>query len=167
MAITQVLKLPAQPSSGSAEIIPLGGNGWISPQSAFLIDMQVTGDATGGRITLTVERDNRFEHLISLIQLNSDDAAAAEFLFGIHRGKVVAQASGTQTNIGLTSLDNNQVAWNPTPMISPTKWTCVMNNVDTIEYKWLSLVYNFKIQASEKIPLSVLFSSLPRSASLI
>lgn len=52
MAQLESIILPNQPALGSVEYIPLGGDGWRSPQSAFLIDFQKTGDASGGNITL-------------------------------------------------------------------------------------------------------------------
>lgn len=167
MAITQEITLAAQPAVGTTELIPLGGNGWISPQSAFLVDFRVTGDATGGRITLTVNRDERFEHIVSMLQLESDSATATEYIFNLHRGKVVTHNVGTQKAVNLSSLDFTSIAWNPTPMIAPTKWSAIFDNVDTIVSKWMILIYNFNIRASEMIPLSVLFQSLPRASAAL
>lgn len=167
MAITEEITLPNQPAVGSVEYIPLGGDGWVSPRSAYLIDMRITGDVSGGRVTLTVNRDPRFEHIVSFIQLESDSATATEYIFNLHRAKVVAHNTGAVKQVNLSSLDFTSIAWNPTPMIEPTKWSAIFNNVDAIEYKWMSLVYNYNIRASEKIPLGTLFASLPRTASSI
>jgi len=168
VAISLTFRLPDQPAAGTTTFIPLGGDGWTSPQSAFLVQQTVTGDATGARVTLECEGDHRFEHLVSLLMFEARSATAVDYLFDIHRSAPVSFRNLGQTPLAnFSSLDITSVMWAPPPIIDPTKWVMITDNVDTIPYTWTTLVYNFNIRASEKVPLSVLFASLPRAPSAI
>ncbi len=171
MTIAETLVLPAQPALGSTEFIPLGGNGYTAPQSAFLVDMQVLGDASGGNISTRIDRDPRFEHLISLMQVESNNTAAVGYLFNLTRS--VIGTVGTLHQVGTTILDGitditlSSALWTPPPMIEPFLWQMFTENVDTFTVKFKCLVYNFQIDASQKIPLSTLLASVPRASSVV
>jgi len=166
MAQAETLTLPAQPAAGSNEYIPLGGDGWTAPQSAFMVDMQITGDASGGNSVLTIERDNRFEQIVSFLSIESVHTLALQFALGIRRIPGI-----TIHHVGVapitTAVSLTSVLWAPPAFIDPTGWEAVFPNIDTIVSRFRCLVYNFNIQASHKIPLNILLSSLPRSPSAL
>jgi len=167
MAISQSFALPAQPASGSVEFIPLGGNGFTAPQSAFLFDMRITGDASGGAIDFTVLRDERFEHIVSFMSIESNNAAAIAYLMGIRR-----KAGVTFHNIGTTKesgavQDLASIIWSPPTMIEPISWTAKVVNTDLESFKFKGIVYNFNIRSSEETPLAVLMASVPRAPTAI
>lgn len=171
MAISQTVVLPAQPDAGHTEYIPLGGDGWISPGSSYAMDLQVTGDASGGLIVVTINPDVRFEAVVAYMQLQNNNPTAQEYLFGLNRlsagGSVNMHNSGTMVNVGMNSLDDSNILWEPPPVIAPTAWSFITNNVDTIAYRYAMLIYNFNIRASEKVPLGIIFGSLPRTSAAL
>lgn len=164
MSISETLTLPAQPSAGLSEYIPLGGDGWAAPQSAYMIDMQITGDASGGTITFIVLRDERFEQIVNFLQVDCGTVTAQEYSFGILRKSGITIH---QIGVAPEIRGNSNILWTPPTMIDPIRWEVRVDNRDTEVDKFRCLVYNFNIRASEKVPLPILVSSLPRSPSAI
>lgn len=168
LTITESFALPGQPAAGSNEFIPLGGNGFTAPQSAFLFDMQITGDASGGLVNFTINRDDRFEHIVSFLQIGSNNAAAIDYIMGISRKQgVTFQNVGKTKTSGVTGSDLAVIIWAPPPMIEPISWLAVVANTDLELFKFKGLVYNFNIRASEETPIAVLQASVPRSPSAV
>ncbi len=169
MAITQTLTLPNQPPVGAVEYIPLGGNGWTAPQSAFAVDWRITGDVSGGATRWVLNRDPRFEHILQFMMIESDSATAITYRMDIFRGI----SAGAVHNVGTTALSaviGHVLAsqmWVPPPIIDPNKFEAKIDNVSTEVGKFKLLIYNFNIRASEEMPLSMLLASLSRAASAV
>lgn len=168
MALLEEITLPGQPGAGVTNYIPLGGNGFIAPQSAFIIDFRKTGDATGGATRLVVNRDPRFEHIIQTLSIESDNAATQPYRFDLFVTNDTAfhHVGTTSVSAVLTRLYNVQ-QWSPPQVIAPVKWQAAMDNIDGDVLRFKCIVYNFNIRASELIPLSEIFAALPRSPSSI
>lgn len=172
MSIFQSVVLPSQPVAGSLEYIPLGGDGLTAPQSAWFMDMQITGDATGGAIRAVVLRDDRFEHILQFMSVETDSATAVSYRMDIFRG---AKASSAQAfhNVGTTQLSSvtgHVLAcqlWTPPAVIGPVQFEAKVPNVDTELFKFKLLIYNFQVDASKRVPLNILFQCLIRAASSI
>lgn len=168
MSVQETVNLVDQPVAGNFEFVPLGGDGWIAPQSAYIGDMKATGDATAGDVRMKVLRDDRFEHLIQFLAGSSGQNSAQDYRFAIARrlGLNIHQIGTTKAS-GVTDEVLNSILWTPPPMIAPVEWTLTMDNTDTIAYDFKFVVYNFNIRATEKVPLNVLLSSLTRAGSAI
>ncbi len=172
MSVLQEITLPAQPAAGTLQYIPLGGDGWGSPQSAFFLNMVITGDATGGFTRWRINRDPRFEHILQFMSIESTSATAIAYNFDIFRGAHAPTGVGVH-QVGTTAhsaVSGNVLAnqmWTPPPIIDPIKFECKVNNVDTQEDKFKILVYNFNIRASELVPINIMLASLPRAASAL
>lgn len=168
MAITEILTLPNQPAVGSVEYIPLGGNGFQAPQSAFMFDFRITGDASGGLVKWEVNRDERFEHIVSFLALESDAATAMDYILGIRRrAGTTFHNTGQSPDGSVLGQDFTTVLWTPPTMIDPITWIATTENQDTIDFKFKGIVYNFNIRASEIVPLGTLLASVPRSPTAI
>lgn len=166
MAIGEDLTLPDQPAAGSVVFLPLGGNGFLAPHSAFSIDMQITGDASGGGIAFRINRDERFEHLIQSMMLQVDGSAAIQYKFEVFRENDSLFINGGTSSVTTASGgDGAYQLWTPPAMIDPSFWRLKVTNVDGVQVKFKCLIYNFNIEASKKIPLNVLLQNVPRSAS--
>lgn len=166
MGIGQEFTLPNQPAAGSAVYLPLGGNGFLAPHSAYSIDMQITGDASGGGIAFRIDRDERFEHLIQSMMLQVDGSAAIQYKFEVfrHADSIFINA-GTSSATTAANADGAYQLWTPPAMIDPSFWRLKVTNVDGVQVKFKCLIYNFNIEASKKIPLNLLLQNVPRSAS--
>lgn len=131
-----------------------------------MFDVQITGDASAGRVIWQIDRDPRFEHIVSFMSIESDNAAAIDYILGIKR-----KAGTTFHNVGKTNhsgITGNLIAsiiWSPPTMIDPIQWIATVDNTDTELYKFKGMVYNFNIRASERTSLAILLASIPRSPS--
>lgn len=168
MAITELLTIPNQPNAGTLQYIALGGDGWVAPQSAWYMDMRITGDASGGRITATVSRDERFEHLVSFLRFQQASATAVDYIFELRRvAGIEIQQLGVAPVSGIGGVTLSTLLWSPPAVIDPVSWTLTVDNVDGELVRFGFMIYNFNIRASEKVPLDILLSSLIRSPSAI
>lgn len=168
MAKTETIDLPNQPAeNGSIDFIPLGGNGLVAPHSAFYGSVNLVGNATGGLITITVNRDPRFEHVVAFLACDKLQEAAAGFRFSIGRPSTTIHNEGVTKASGMSGDEFTSIIYAPVAMIDATHWVVRMTNVDTVEVRFKFLVYNFNIQASLKAPLPVLLASLPRAPTIV
>jgi len=165
MAIAQDVNLTDQPAVGSNKWIPLGGDGFTSPQSLYFFDIANTGDASGGNVVIQVFRDQRFENIASFIQVQVAGAAT------LVRFDVSREDTGRAIHVGSTVIDEagtfGALLWAPPLIIDAQKWALTLVNTDTEVIRFKGLVYNFDVQASEKVPLSVLVASMPRSPAAL
>lgn len=168
MSVVREFTLPAQPAAGEIQFVPLGGDGWIAPQSCYVGDVQATGTASGGHIHLQVLRDPRFEHIVQFLSLESSSITAIQFRFDFFRTLDVAIHNVGTSQIAVPSgrVLACQI-WSPPPLVDPVKWAGSTDNVDTELVKFKFVAYNFNIRASEKVPLGVMYQSLPRSATSV
>jgi len=168
VSVSENVILPAQPTLGLIEYVPLGGDGWVAPQSAFVCDVQVTGDGTGGSAAMTIFRDERFEHLIQFMSLESNITTAMEFRFDLARSvQTQIHNVGTSTVTAVVGAELACQIWTPPAMVDPIQFRARTDNADTFLNKFKCVIYNFNIRASEKVPLGVMFASLPRTSSSI
>jgi len=157
------VNLTDQPASGDIKLVPLGGNGWTSPQSLYLFSVTSVGDGSGGGHVIQVFRDERFENICSFMQVQLIAPAT------IVRFDVSREGSGRATHNGLAVEDEGQTTsvllWAPPLIIDAEKWALTLINTNTESVTFKGLVYNFNIRASEVVPLNVLVASMPRSPS--
>lgn len=161
MAVTSSVVLPAQPDSGSTKIVPLGGDGYSSPQSQYVVDMDVDMDASGTSVKCTIDGDDRFLQIAVCLQVNNTNTTPTATQFEIKASEGFTFTSNTLPLAGWNSLTN--MIYTPLPFFcsgSRGQWTVRTVNTDTFNLRLKALIFNFRIDAAHKIPLTVLTQSL-------
>ncbi len=166
MSINASVTLPSQPATGSTVIRPLGGDGYTSPQSYYLAEITTASDASGGTITLNIVTDPQFQSVISIVNLAllgaSADVLASIGMF-TQESDVVFQTIGNM----LFDADAGQhMLYSPPPLFPCRRIRTVIDNVDAQTFEFAILVYNFKRDAFQKVPLNILLDALPRGFSI-
>lgn len=162
------MRLPEEPTPGALEYIPLAGDGWIAPQSAWYGNLAVVGDATGGTASMLVNRDFRFSHVIQFLTPEVVINTAQPYKVSIGRSGLISIHLVGMLKVSTVSGDaTSSLTISPPPMINPDHWLFLTDNEDGISHRFKFLVYNFNIQAPLKVPLPQLLGSLPRAGSLI
>lgn len=163
VSVGVTLTLPAQPTTGSVDYVPLGGDGWSSPQSMYLVDSKSTGDVSGGINTIDILRDQRFEQLIDFVMIQTDGGAVT------YRMDIFRRAQSRAIRIGASNAEASisSALWSPPAVIDPDSWRVTIPNVDTEILTFKSTIYNFRITASEHVPLAILLASIRRASSVV
>lgn len=166
-AVAVELTLPAQPTSGgTVEIVPLGGDGFYSPQFAFNIkDLAALGTVTGGNVSLTVNMDPRYCSLVAFmtVQISQGTEANADVIMRLRSDRM----AGPKFSAPVPSIDplvsNNEIGstWEPPPIVMPgggqsSQIEALFVNVDADVYKLDALIYVFNIRAREMTPMGPL-----------
>ncbi len=167
MSVTESFTLPAQPGeAGGSDFVPLGGDGWTSPQSMHILrNVVLTSDASGGTNIITISTDPRFSQIVPWVQVGVLGAAAAEdFTLALVSRQRQGQAQSVQHQgqTRFTTLSGGFAIWSPPPVIDVDQIICTFNNTDGDAIILNSIVYNYRLRASEKVPISVLLDVLPR-----
>ncbi len=165
MSVTASLTLPAQPASGQVDIRPLGGNGYVSPQSFYLVNINLVSDASGGTNTITVNLDPQYQGVISLMQTRLLSAAADRIVRLTLAPEIWAAVALSFSVQGTQVVDSDvgsNLMFSPPPLFDSSRAEAIVDNVDTETFTLRMLIYNFKRDAFQKVPLNVLLASLPR-----
>lgn len=66
VSVNSSVTLPAEPTNGTLVFTPLGGDGFASPRAMYqLSNFAITGDVSGGSISLDVVMDSRYCTMIA------------------------------------------------------------------------------------------------------
>ncbi len=169
--------LPNQPASpftavSSVQEIPLAGNGYTAPHSAWAVFLELEGDVSGGTMSLTCTLDNKWSHLLAWSAAKFATLADEKRIS--YNVQVYEDLEYFQNQIYKTSFGQlNQEMWCPPPqmLVAPgaPDWTNSIllstDNTDTEDLRWNLLIYNFKKDANKVVPLPILHSVLSRAAS--
>lgn len=170
MAVTSSVTIPAQPTAGLLDYIPLGGDGFTAPFAAWsLIGHSVTGDATAGAASLGCVMDMRFTSLVAFVSIDISQASAADADLRIQLvgSGVTTQAQNLVSPSISATVASNTIGhlWCPTPMILPggvkdasdlPRISARLLNVDTDVYSMSALIYLFNIRVREVTPMGPL-----------
>ncbi len=167
MAVASTVQLPAQPTTGLTETIPLGGNGFSAPHSIVAVELELANDASGGLSSLVINMDPRYTSLVSYITHTTTSAAADP-----HR----CQIAVFNTDCDLWADQPDTVVFNgsavgaakppgmllkvvpgQTPRITAT-WV----NVDTETNIVNCRIYQFDRQMIHTVPVWLAMQNLPR-----
>ncbi len=166
MSVNESLTLPNQPTQGSVVIRPLGGDGYTSPQSYYIASHQVDSDASGGTVTNNIVTDPQFQSVIAVANVSMISGAADRLVaIGMFTEESAVRLE-VIANMVLDSDVGQHLLYSPAPLFPCPRIRCVVDNVDTEETTLKLVVYNFKRDAFQKVPLSVLLDSLPRGFSI-
>lgn len=170
MAVTEAFTLPAPPTTGSVEYLPLGGDGFSAPFAAYnVINAQVSGDASAGRASITCNMDSRYCALVAyasvaIEQGTSADADVKVFLAGESFAEQTFQAPVESISATIASRTVTKT-WNPTPFVLPgarlqdatqPRLDFRALNVDGDEFFLSALIYLFNVRVRELTPMGPL-----------
>ena len=173
MAVGTTQQLPEEPTIGSLEFVPLGGDGWIAPQSMYVGRTQSTGDASGGAHSITINADPRFTQICAVLEAEFEAAAAARFAKLVVQERSIASrvnfAGDSSFDAGLEATGSNTafLGWNPPPHAlryteenpSFVQFLCTNVNAEDIYLEFR--LFNFNIRAPEVALWQWLASSQP------
>lgn len=181
MTVSEIIQLPADPTTGSSRSRPLGGNGWVSPFAQFIVDAELASDASGGLNRITIDLDPAYLNLVSMVTVNVRAAAAAvnykmQLTAGNGAGEVLYVAGDTSYPSALATAGVNNVAsavWILPPIL------CTQNSAkgdaslivqipntdgeDLIVRAW---IYQWTKNAQEVTPLETLLAAVPSAGSV-
>ncbi len=162
MSVVGTLTLPDQPAAGSVAIRPLGGNGYSSPQSYYLAELVVTADASGGTLSATISMDPQYQSVVSLMHASLDSGAADRITRLDIFPESLDPVFSVIANMVVDSDVGQDLLYAPPPLFPVGRVAAFLDNVDTEVLHLGLVIYNFKRDAFQKVPLNVLLDSLPR-----
>ncbi len=169
MAVTSTTTLPDQPSAGSSRLVALGGDGWISPKSYYELQVNLAMDASGGNADVTIDMDPRFETFIKRVEI-AVLAAAADETFQITQRIVgsgfSSSISGLTFRNGVSSFTPGGAWWDPPVLLPIDRLEVTVANTDGDTLIVTTWIANYNINASHKIPISVIASGLGRTSQM-
>ncbi len=167
--VNEIVRLPAQPTTGLVDYVPLGGDGYTAPFAAYsIVDMEVAGDASAGHVRMAVEMDPRFASLVAFFvhEIQQGTPATADVRLSVAGPQVPSQTMQDNVDdISSTVADSNiSLQFAPTPYILPGghKAGSVPRifsrslNVDGDTYRLSALIYLFNIRVREVTPMGPL-----------
>jgi len=156
VSVTSSFTLPAQPATGAAIQVPLGGDGFAAPHSAVVLrNVNLAHDASGGSAIMETILDDRYVSLVSYMAMFIDQATE---LAEVVRAEIVGATSPIlRENIALVpnaTLSDTAGVWYPPPWVLPgTSNRCILRytavNVDGDTSFQNALIYQFDIRVRE------------------
>lgn len=163
MTVETTLALPAQPTTGTMQYVPLGGDGLTSPHAAYMLrSVQIAGDSSSGQAIIKVAFDRRWTTLVQFVTGQvSGVAAPVAFQFiisGELMPSVIDKGTDSFDTVGIQPSAGH--TWFPPPVLVPggadgeLKLTWL--NVDGDTFFCDSLIYLFNIDVRQKTPIAPL-----------
>lgn len=180
MSVSSTVQLPNNPDSGAVDLVPLGGDGFSSPISLYIVKVDLDSDAGGGNNRITIRFDVRYTSIVSYASLQITSGAAAigarleirtngDENVAIQQELPVVSVSGSNTT--------NAMLWTPPALMvsaahsatetDPPVLRGTIDNTDTESQILTARIYNFDKRARELAPLHVLLASLTRSVGSV
>ena len=138
----------------------------------YEVNLQLANDASGGDTRLHIITDPRWEAIVHRAEVVvASQAAQAEFTFNLNIALVPGRPPKIPMNyqgeMDLSSITGTGSAgWDLPPHIDAQMISTTLDNVDATEISILrAWIYNFHIDASQRVPLGILLSSIPRAGS--
>ncbi len=166
MSVSDTFALNAQPAAGRSNLVPLGGNGIVAPQSMYEVQATLAGDGSGGTNSITITRDPRWQSIMTLANGNVTGAAAGiEVMFEMRNsdnGGPFARGFGNAVPIASISSLSTCV-WNPPPIMTIDTWTLTTANTTGDSMFFNAWFYNFDVRILELSPMWKILMNLPRA----
>ncbi len=165
MAVTLDATLPDQPGGGTTQYLPLGGDGYTSPQSTFVVQASEDTDGSGGQIRININRDPRFLSVAVQIGFFNTNTTVGAIQVDIRTSGVTFQHTlpaapinpgGTMTGVFM-----------PPPYWHADRWSISMLNTDTFNLSMRLILLNFKIDAVHRVPLTLLNQGIQNYSSFV
>ena len=161
MSISETLVLPGQPTTGNTVFEALGGDGLTAPHSAWHVNgFELTGDVTGGTVTMTVRMDPRFVSLVGHMTLRSTQVNDADKIvrWTCSGGTRLPRVGATRTLTHAPYLSSNELfdTYVPPPVLLPggstSACSIILENDTNNLYLMDALIYLFNIDVRQKYP---------------
>ncbi len=148
---TMNIPIETSTTAGLVRLRPLGGDGYSSPQSFYLANRDVTADASGGTLTVTINMDPQFQSVIALVNVQIGSGAADRLvrLDVVPEGQTLSGGIvfGIIGNVVLDADVGQELLYSPPPLFPVVRVVAVIDNVDTENLNVKVVVYNFKRDA--------------------
>ncbi len=154
--------MPDQPGDGQVKYVPLGGGGFRSPKQLARVLMNVTGDASGGTMTISLKMDPQYVTVCSWLRLVQSDSTAIAMEINVlpDAGMGVTFALSADNLDGYSGSNvafAHHVTWVPPPVILEKEdsnldlpfISCVKNNANTQVFKLNAEFYLFDKRVRE------------------
>lgn len=170
MAVSNSLTMPAQPSDGFVDYIPLGGDGFRTPFQMANVFFRSAGDASGGQHFVTLFIDPVYTWVIGWMEgRRTVAAAAADLIFNI---SPLAAGTFNQSYTELNATDQ-PVIFTPPPMLLETidasqtlpRMSLETSNVNGENVTLTTQLWGFDKRARELGFLRDMFASVTRGVS--
>jgi len=163
MSVAFAVTIPTQPVTGALVYIPLGGDGFSAPQSAWgIVASTLAGDVSGGQAGMDVTLDDRYTSLVSFVapQVNMGTEADLEVQMRLV-GNTTPNMVENITLVAAAITSDAAGLWIPPAWICPGgDQVCTVSfvapNTDGDTLVLSLLVYNFDIRAREVTPSGIL-----------
>lgn len=172
MSVAEDWTLPAQPTIGTVNYVPLGGDGFQAPFAAYnVMGAAIVGDAGGGSARVTCRMDDRFCSLVAFFtgQNAQDTPADGEFRFFLAADQIPQQVNQGDLTALAAGVDSHSLAHTmvPTPIVLPGGSRGPGVGADPrIDVRFLNaladvvsmdaLIYLFNIRVREVMPMGPL-----------
>ncbi len=164
------------PTVGGVELHPLGGDGFISPQSVYHVEFEQTGDASGNYNEMVVVLDRRYVSLVSLVQgvLHYTGAADYGIQWQLEESAISKMvAAGIARDVAGSGSMENVLSWSPPPFLvaqTTSGWPFIRQrapNRDGERAQMYLHVFNFDRNSRTQVPIEVMSRCLVRSENLV
>lgn len=165
MAVSLVVDIPATPANGFLRFIPLGGNGYTSPFAMWQCQqLLVTGDATGGAASITVNMDRRYCSMMGYASMTYPGTTPDPFplRWAITGDRVPQQFRAVKVDLIPTTISAARVSdtWLPPATVNPGPEEIALSitvpNTDTLVLQMHCAIFLFNINARQKVPYHLL-----------
>lgn len=162
MSVAVTLNMPDQPAAGSVRLRPLGGNGYTSPQSNYLVTVNLASDASAGNNAITINLDPQYQSVVSLVQCQLESGTVDVPVFIAIFPEGITPSFGIQAVMDIDPDVGQNLLYSPPPMFNAVRLLARTDNVDTETLHLAAIIHNFKRDAFQKVPLNIILASLPR-----
>ncbi len=157
MSVSTSVTLPSSPATGTLEYVPLGGDGFTAPFAMYNIrGMTVTGDASAGIATLTINMDDRYTALVGYCMGQIEGAGGNRHVrMNMGGGRTAGAKVDELVVVNSSQTQSIILTWVPPPLVLPGGRTSVsliqaaFLNVDTDIFSLDCAIYLFNIRARE------------------
>ncbi len=164
-SLSETLTLPQNPTVGTVDYVPLGGDGFQAPFAAYSVrDFEQTGDAGGGTITFSIDVDERFCSYVSWLSFIGRLATVADAEYRVFSSADRhAQASEVKNARASSVLGSNEVSevWRPPGVILPgsgsnASFGLIIENILNDVWRVSAHIYLFNVRVRELTPMGPL-----------
>lgn len=178
MSIQTSIQLPGQPVAGGTEIIPLGGDGFISPHSMTACFIDSDSDASGGKHEISIRFDTRWTQLVGYVVATVKNIAIDVAIdFQIVVNATYTAKTRVVSPLALISGMGGDIvtSWSPIPVLvvagtgvvtADPSIRITIPNVDTETLHVHTQIFNFDRRARERTPIETLTRCLVRAESV-